>query len=89
MLLTTVFVGNLSPDVSESDLRAAFEPYGRITSLRLVARRRLAYIELAPEAAHAAVDALRGAQLKGRTVDVALEESSGGRHSRRSGRGRR
>ena len=87
--MTTVFVGNLSPDVSESDLRAAFEPYGRITSLRLVSRRRLAYVELAPEAAYAAVDALRGAQLKGRTVDVVLEESSGGRPSRRPGRGRR
>jgi RNA recognition motif-containing protein len=85
--LTTLFVGNLSPDVSESDLRAAFEPYGRITSLRLVPRRRLAYVELPPEAAQAAVDALRGAQIKGRTLDVVLEE--GGRHSRRSGRGRR
>jgi RNA recognition motif-containing protein len=87
--LTTVFVGNLSPDVSESDLRAAFEPYGRITSLRLVTRRRLAYVELSSEAAQAAVDALRGAQLHGRTVDVALEQSSGGRPSRRHGRGRR
>jgi len=87
--LTTLFVGNLSPDVSESDLREAFEPYGRISSIRLVPRRRLAYVELPPEAAYAAIDALRGAQLKGRTVDVVLDQPSGGRPGRRAGRRRR
>jgi RNA recognition motif-containing protein len=87
--LTTVFVGNLSPDVTESDLREAFQPYGKISSLRLVSRRGLAYVELDSEAAYAAVDALRGVQLRGRTVDVVLDRPSGGRSGRRPGRGRR
>lgn len=87
--MTTLFVGNLSPDVTDSDLRAVFETYGRVTSIRLVSRRRLAYVELEPEAAHAAVDALTGVQLKGRTIDVVLERSFGGRPGRRRSRGRR
>ncbi len=88
--MSTLFVGNLSPEVTDSDLRTIFGEYGKINSLRFIARRRLAYIELEEEAAQAAVDALRGTQLKGRTVDIALERSSGGKPSgRRRGKGRR
>lgn len=87
--MTTLFVGNLSPEVTEGELRAVFEAYGRITSLRLVSRRGIAYVDLEPEAAHAAVDALRGTQLQGRTVDVVLDRPAGGRPGRRRGKGRR
>ena len=87
--MATVFVGNLSQETTENDLRAAFEAYGKVSSLRLNARRRLAYVELEPEAAYAAVDGLRGAQINGRSVDVVLDESSSGRKSRRPGRTRR
>ena len=87
--MTTLFVGNLSPEVTDSDLRAVFETYGRVTSLRHLSRRGLAYIELDTEAAHAAIDGLRGTQLKGRTVDVGLDRPSGGRPGRRRGKGRR
>jgi RNA recognition motif-containing protein len=86
--MATVFVGNLSPEVTDSDLRAVFQEYGKVGSLRLMSRRRSAFVELSPEAANAAVEALRGAELKGRTVDVALERGSGGRPGKRSNRGR-
>jgi RNA recognition motif-containing protein len=85
--LATVFIGNLSPEVSDSDLREVFGAYGKITSIRLMSRRGLAFVELSPEGANAAVEALKGVQLKGRTVDVALERSSGGRPKGRRGRG--
>lgn len=85
--MTTVFVGNLSAEVTESDLRELFETYGKITSLRHISRRGLAFVELAPEAADAAVDALKGTQLKGRTVDIVLDRSAGGRPGRRRQRG--
>ncbi len=85
--MATLFVGNLSPEVTESDLRSVFEEYGRVTSLRLVSRRGLAYVQLDQEAADAAVEALRGTQLKGRTMDVALD-TSGGRPGRRRSRRR-
>lgn len=87
--MTTLFVGNLSPEVTDSDLRAVFETYGRVTSVRLVSRRGIAYIDVDPEAAQAAVDALRGTQLKGRTIDVVLDHPTGGRPGRRRGKGQR
>ncbi len=88
--MSTVFVGNLSPEVTDSDLREAFSAFGKIRSLRLVSRRGLAFIEMKPEAAEAAVEALRGSELKGRTLDVAVEQGSAGRpRHRRSGGFRR
>jgi len=87
--LTTLFVGNLSPDVSEHNLRSVFEVYGRVSSIRLVSRRRLAYVELDAEAAYAAVDGLRNTQIKGRTMDVVLDRPAGARPGRRGGKSRR
>lgn len=86
--MATIFVGNLSPEVTDSELREVFQEYGKIASLRLMSRRGTAFVELEPEAANAAVEALRGAELKGRTVDVALERASAGRPGKRRGRGR-
>ena len=83
--MATVFVGNLSPDVTDNDLREVFGAYGRVLSLRMIYRRRLAFVELEPDAAEAAVNGLRGTQLKDRTLDVAIDTSSGG-GKRRGGR---
>ena len=76
--MATVFVGNLSPDVTDTELREIFGAYGKIESLRFISRRGFAFVELSADAADAAVEALRGTELKGRRVDVALEQSSGG-----------
>ena len=84
--MTTLFLGNLSPEVTDSDLRAILERYCKVTSMRHMARRGIAYVEVDPAGAEAAVDALRGVQLKGRTIDVVLEQASGGRPGRRRGR---
>jgi RNA recognition motif-containing protein len=77
--MATVFVGNLPSDVKDSDLRSMFEQYGKVTALRHMARRGIAYVETGEDTANAAVDALRGTQLGGRTLDIAIEQSSGGR----------
>ena len=77
--LATVFVGNLPPNVKDSDLRSMFEQYGKVTALRYMARRGIAYVETDEDAANAAVDALRGTQISGRTLDIAVEHSSGGK----------
>ena len=84
--MATVFVGNLAPDVTDNDLRLLFAAYGKILSLRLLSRRGLAFVELEPPAAAAAVEGLRGVQLRNRTMDVALDQSSPGK--RRGGRRR-
>lgn len=91
--MTTLYVGNLSPDASASDLRAIFSPFGEIGSLR-VARDRAgrargyALVELDEPAATSAMDALKGAELRGRVMDVVVEAGSAGgkRHGGRSNR---
>jgi RNA recognition motif-containing protein len=80
----TISIANLSPDVTEADLQTLLEPFGRPRSIKLQARRNRAYIEFKqPAEADAAVEGLRGTQLKGRTMDIALDRppSSGGRRS--------
>jgi RNA recognition motif-containing protein len=84
-----IFVGNLSAMATENGLRKMFEEYGSVNSIRLLAQRRLAYVDLDKDEAHAAVDGLRGKQLDGRTVDVVLDEKSDVRPGRRRSRGRR
>jgi RNA recognition motif-containing protein len=91
--LTTLFVGNLSSEVTDSDLRRVFSVYGEIGSIR-VARNRggrpkgFALIELEEEAAAAAVEALKGAELKGSLMDVVVDRpSSAGRRRNRRARG--
>jgi len=91
--LTTLYVGNLSPDATASDLQALFSPFGEIGSLR-VARDRagrargFAIVELDDDAAAIALDALKGTELKGRVMDVVVDHpASGGR--RHGGRGPR
>lgn len=85
--MTTVFVGNLSPEVTDSDLRELFGAYGKVSSVRVIRRRGLAFVELKPEAAAAAMEAVRGTELKGRTLDVAVDDSPGGRPRSRRSRG--
>ena len=77
--MSTVFVGNLSPEITDERLREIFGQYGKVSSLRLISRRGFAYIELEAEAAESAVAALRGTQLDGRTLDVVVDSSGGGR----------
>ena len=91
--MATLFVGNLSPEATDSDLRKVFSVYGEIGSIR-VARSRggrlrgFAFVELDDEAAAAAVEALKGAELKGYRMDVVVDQApSGGRRRERRGRG--
>jgi RNA recognition motif-containing protein len=91
--LTTLFVGNLSPEVTDSDLRKVFSVYGEIGSMRFPRSRAgrprgFALVELEDEAAATAVEALKGAELRGRRMDVVVDRpSSGGRRRDRRGRG--
>ncbi len=84
--MATIFVGNLPPNLKDSDLRSMFEKYGKVSALRYMARRGIAYVETDADAANAAVDALRGTQLNGRSLDIAVERASGGRPGRRGRR---
>ncbi len=84
-----IFCGNLAPDVSDEDLRAAFTAFGQVTSAsvikdRLSGRSRgFGFVEMANNTeAQAAIDGLNGKPLKGNAVTVNQarpREDSGGR----------
>jgi RNA recognition motif-containing protein len=91
--LTTLFVGNLSPEVTDGDLRKVFAAYGEVGSIRVAHSRGgrprgFAFVELDEEAAAAAVEGLKGAELKGSLMDVVVDQpSSAGRRRVRRARG--
>ena len=72
-----LYVGNLTTDVTEDDLRQEFQPFGQIDSVAIVkdrfrdVSRGFAFVEMPVEAeAKAAIAGLQGKQLKGKTMDV-------------------
>ncbi len=82
-----IYVGNLAREVTEDDLREAFEAYGKVSSVSLLKDRLtgeprgFAFVEMPSQAeGQAALTALNGASLKGRTlrVDEARPRAEGG-----------
>lgn len=75
--MKNLFVGNMSFQTTESDLRALFEPFGQITRVHLAMDREtgrtrgFAFVEMDnDEAAAKAIAALDGKQLGGRNLKV-------------------
>lgn len=83
-----LYVGNLAHGTTEAQIRAAFAPYGD-ASVKIVSDRRgrakgFAYVQLSDDdAAQRAIEALRGTQLNGRTLDIVPDETSGRQRRRR------
>jgi len=72
-----IYVGNLSYEVTEEDLRQAFETFGEVTSAKIITDRSsgtprgFGFVEMATKAeAEAAIAGLNGTELKGRTLTV-------------------
>ena len=72
-----VYVGNLSYDLSEEDLKSAFEEYGEVTSANIISDRYsgrskgFAFIEMSSDdEAKAAIEGLTGKELAGRAIVV-------------------
>jgi cold-inducible RNA-binding protein len=98
-----IYVGNLSREVTEDDLRQAFEGFGQITSVNIIKdkfsgqSRGFGFVEMPGRAeAQAAIAGLNGKELKGRTLSVNEARpqserreggSGGGSRGRRSGGG--
>ncbi len=70
-----LYVGNLSFNSSEDDVRNLFSQYGTVTSVSVVTDREtgrsrgFAFVEMA-DGADEAINACNGAQLDGRTLTV-------------------
>lgn len=83
-----IYVGNLPREVSEGDLRTAFEAFGKVDSVRLITDRfsgeprGFGFVEMPANAeAQSAISGLNGKELKGRmlTVNEARPRGEGGR----------
>jgi len=89
-----IYIGNLSQEVTEDDLREAFEAFGHITSIKIIKdkftgeSRGFGFIEM-PERqeANSAMENLNGSQLKGKSIIV--NEARSRTDKRRSGGGGR
>jgi RNA recognition motif-containing protein len=76
-MMKNLFVGNMSFQTTESDLRALFEPFGQITRIHVVQDREtgqprgFAFVEIADDAEAAkAISALDGKEVAGRALKV-------------------
>ena len=72
-----IFIGNLSYNVSEGDLRQAFEAFGQVASATVIKDKRsgrskgFGFVEIPEQAeAQSAIAALNGQAFKGRTITV-------------------
>lgn len=90
-----LFVGNLSYEVGEQDLRELFASVGEVTSVHIVTDRQtgrprgFAFVEMASgEAAGQAVAQLNGRELHGRAIGVEMAREGPGGGGPRPDRGR-
>ena len=72
-----IYVGNLSFDVTEEDVQAAFEAFGKVESVKVIkdkysgASRGFGFVEMpSKDEAKAAIAGLNGKELKGRALNV-------------------
>ncbi len=82
-----IYIGNLSFDATEDQIRQAFESYGEVTSVNVIKDREsgrprgFAFVEMASdEEASSAITGLNGQELNGRALNVneARQRSDGG-----------
>ena len=95
-----LYIGNLSKEVVQADLQAAFSAFGTVESVDVITDRGngvpkgFAFVEMPnDDEAKKAIAGLHGTQMKGRSMDIneARPKTGGGRSGggRSGGRGRR
>jgi len=93
-----IYIGNLSYEVTEEDLKQAFEAFGQVESAKIIKdmytgrSKGFGFVEMPDNAdAQSAIDGLNDTELKGRTLKVNTArprtESRGGRGGYGGGRG--
>ena len=72
-----IYVGNLPHELTEEELRQAFETFGEVTSAKIITdrfsgvSRGFGFVEMPTKAeAQAAITGLNGTELKGQTLNV-------------------
>ena len=91
-----IYVGNLSYEVTEEDLRLAFEPFGQVESVNIIKdkytgqSKGFGFVEMPSKTeAQSAIDGLNDTELKGRTLNVNEARPRTDRGGGRRGRGGR
>jgi RNA recognition motif-containing protein len=89
-----LYVGNLPYNVTEAELRTAFSASGEVADVKIVTDREtgqprgFGFVEMGTdEEAKAAIDAMNGANLGGRTLTVNEAQERPGGGGGRGGRG--
>ena len=72
-----IYAGNLSPDVTEDDLKEAFEAFGQVESVNVIkdkfsgAPRGFGFVEMpSKKEAQSAIEGLNSTDLKGQSLNV-------------------
>jgi RNA recognition motif-containing protein len=72
-----IYVGNLTPEITEDDLRQAFEAHGKVESAKIIKDkytgepRGFAFLEMPAKAeAESAINGMNGKTLKGVVIKV-------------------
>ena len=92
-----IYVGNLGSDVTDGDLREAFQAFGQVDSATVIKEkfsgesRGFGFVEMPSKAeGQSAIDGLNGKELKGSTLNVnearSRSQRGGGRDRGRGGR---
>jgi len=74
--MKSIYVGNIPFSASEDDLQDLFATYGEVTSVKFINDREtgrfrgFAFVEMDDAAALAAIEALEGSEMGGRTLKV-------------------
>jgi len=89
-----IYVGNLSPEVTEDDLRVVFEAYGQVESVNLVKdrfsgeSRGFGFVQMpSREEAQSALEGANEHDLKGRAIRVSEAHNRSGGPGGGGGRG--
>ncbi|KAH9620256.1 hypothetical protein KSS87_009674 [Heliosperma pusillum] len=77
---TTVFVGNLDPNVTDELLRQAFSQYGELVHVKIPVGKQCGFVQFTTRnSAEAALSAMNGAQLGGRTIRLSWGHNTSNR----------
>ena len=89
-----IYVGNLSSQTTEDDLRQAFEVFGQVESVNIIKdrfsgeSRGFGFVEIpSKQEAQKAIEEMNGKDLMGRAINVNEARPKTNRRDSRSGRG--
>ncbi|KAK8494852.1 hypothetical protein V6N12_055173 [Hibiscus sabdariffa] len=74
---TTIFVGNLDPNVTDDNLRDVFGPYGQLVHVKIPQNKRCGFVQFADRScAEEALQMLNGTQLGGQSIRLSWGRST-------------